>query len=68
MDPITCCLLGICCPPAQRRKTLAAHFESMGTAPELSQVLADDLVTRFDALLSGNLVAAIAHAARQHKE
>lgn len=27
MDPIVCCLLGICCPPEAQRAALAAYFQ-----------------------------------------
>lgn len=34
MDPLTCCLLGICCPPAQQEAQLIALFRSHGNMDE----------------------------------
>ena len=65
MDPITCCLAGLCCPPLERRQKVAAHYRSLGADEALSFVLADDAIKRFDESPFGLLVKAM-HKAHKH--
>lgn len=66
MDPITCCLLGICCPPARREQTIRAHFVALGLSEHDAKIVTADLITRADELMSMGL-SAVVDAARKHK-
>lgn len=50
MDPITCCLLGICCPPASPGqldafiKTLMTHPMDEDKAKKIAKALHKDLI------------------------
>lgn len=65
MDPITCCLLGICCPPESRQLEITAHFEAMGMSRDVAARAAADMIRRFDSVFGG-MVAQIASAAKSH--
>lgn len=62
-----CCLLQICCPPLQRRRTITEYFVSKGASAEMAEALAEDLIVRFDSVFTGNLIAQVAEAARGHR-
>lgn len=47
--PEFCCVIGLCCPPAQRRTKIAAWFTSMGVSAEDALTHADDMILRIDA-------------------
>ena len=51
MDPITCCLLGICCPPLQRVQRITTYIASFGVADESAQKIAHDLIAKVDVLM-----------------
>ena len=57
MDPILCCVLGICCPPLQRRQTVVAHYVTMGLGVADAERCADDLIGRVDRCLATGLGA-----------
>lgn len=70
MDPITCCLLGICCPPLMRRKKITAYIASFGVNEAASEKLADDLIAKVDALMAttfGSFLKQVALAAMKHE-
>lgn len=62
MDPITCCLLGICCPPgsveqfATFEKLLAEHIKDDAKAKTITDALHGDL-TKFTKKLAKLLKA-----------
>lgn len=68
MDPILCCILGVCCPPLQRRQKLINHFLSLHIDAAGAERAADDLLARVDALLSTGLGAMLkqVHAHGKH--
>ncbi len=69
MDEYICCLLGICCPQAERRERVVNQMALLGADAATAERIADDLIARIDDLLTGgNIVAMIAKAAREHKE
>ena len=66
MDPITCCLLGICCPPEEQEQALTALFQAqthMGAdhAREAAKVL----MAHFDLAPSGTLTTLYAQLVAQ---
>ena len=68
MDPITCCLLQICCDANQRQEKISAHVEQLGASPEAAREIAKELIMRFDALLKGPFLANLIDAARKHRD
>lgn len=70
-DPILCCLLGVCCPPLQRREKLVRHFEALGIDAAGSERAADDLIARFDVLLAtgfGAMLKQVRAHGKGHKD
>lgn len=67
MDPVICCLLGICCPPAERRIKVAKHFAGHGVEERTALALADDLIARIDQSHLGSFLSAVVKAARGEK-
>jgi hypothetical protein len=71
MDPVLCCLLGLCCPPLMRRKKITNYIMSFGMAPDASEKLADDLIAKTDALMNttiGGLFKQIILASMTHSD
>lgn len=63
-----CCLLGICCPPAERRQMMIQHYLDKGADAALAEILADDLIERVEAFLKTPLgVMVRAFVAHTHK-
>lgn len=63
MDPI-CCLLGICCPPAERRTKVIAYFVTLGATEDAAAAIADDLIKRLDSSVVGSFVRYV----KEHKK
>lgn len=61
-----CCALGICCPPARQRASIAKSLVGEG----LSQDDADKAAAWFEGELSslGDLEAAVSRMTREHKD
>lgn len=60
-------MLGICCPPLERRKKLIDHFVSLNLGAADAERVADDLLARVDALLSTGLGAMLKQVHASHK-
>jgi hypothetical protein len=67
MDPLLCCLAGICCPPLVRRQKMIAHYQEMGFDLPQSEKLATDIILLVDALMAKS-PAALLKAAAAHKD
>lgn len=70
MDPYLCCLLGICCPPLERREKAIAYYQGKGADAALAEILADDLIAHVDAFLEtplGVMVKAFVAHTHAHK-
>lgn len=67
MDPFICCLLGICCPPAERRQKVVKHLVGFGIDEAAATNVADDLIARIDQSHFGALIEYIVRAARGEK-
>ena len=52
MDPITCCLLGICCPPfsAEQRETFIKVLAAQTGDHAKAEKIADDVFDQFAAV------------------
>lgn len=68
MDPITCCLLQICCNLATRQKKVVAHFKEFGVTDEVAEQLANDAILRADTLLAMGFGEILKHAAEHAKK
>lgn len=65
MDQI-CCLLGLCCPPAQRQDRVAAMLVRMGCDVSCSSKVAQGLIEAIDNSALGHfLKAVVKHAGEQ---
>lgn len=67
MDPILCCLLGICCPPLERRDKMIAHFESLGLNETQAEAVANDVIARVDTFMQTELSTMLKQIAKGHK-
>lgn len=66
MDPIICCLLGVCCPPVQRQERVQAYLIGHGIQADAADVAAKDLIDKFDASSLGKMLHDVAEHARKH--
>ena len=61
MDPVTCCLLGICCPPEEQEKALTAWFqEKTHMGADHAREAARAVMEHFDLAPAGTLTEYIA--------
>ena len=72
MDPITCCLLGICCPPEEQETALTAFFvEHTHMGSEHAAEAAKAVMKHFDLAPAGTLTeftASIVEMIRHHDQ
>ncbi len=60
MDQI-CCLLGLCCPPAERLSSVTTWFASFGVERKAAAVVAEKLIAAIDAHPLGKLMQSLKH-------
>ena len=66
MDPITCCLLGICCPPEAQEQALTDFFaEQTHMGADHAREAARAIMARFDLAPAGTLTELYAHVVEQ---
>ena len=56
MDPITCCLLGICCPPEKQQQAIADLFKKEGLDEHAAAKAAEVVMAHFDLAPAGSLL------------
>lgn len=56
MDPITCCLLGICCPPLQQQEAIQKLFIKEGLDEAAAAKAAEVVMANFDLAPAGSLL------------
>lgn len=66
MDPVICCLLGICCPPATRREKVAEYLTQFGIEKSIALDAADDLIARIDQSHLGAFLKGVVAAVKEH--
>lgn len=65
MDPVICCLLGICCPPAERRQKVGRYVLRFVKDKAVAQAVADDLIARIDRSHLGTFLKNVVDAVKR---
>lgn len=59
-DPVVCCILGICCPPAKQRTAFVRYLaDRVGLSDKDAESTADVILADFDLVEKGTLNAFI---------